>query len=640
MGVDLGSFSRNGLLKTCFFVVIVLYVSCTCAMADNGSHLPRQSSSVDHSSASHASSVLKQAKDGIHKTNTGMRDGSEENSGATRGVGHGGNESVSGDGVDAGERVRNYSSSDVLDAAFSETWACASPGLDRVADVGRKESFCWFSPCQSHCTLSKEGIGPGTVVEEERKDVPADTRGEGLDEVRKPDVQQITKTVLEVLPESQKANFALSKEGAKVLASNPGAKRVGALLDDDSDTFMRNDCKDNKWVVIELSQVARVSSVEISQHELYSSRVKEFTVYGMQSHPRMLAMEASNSVDSNGWNFIGTFTAAKAKGTQEFQVQHPRWVRYLLVRFLTHHGSESVCAINELGVYGTSAAEELEAQLAQDEFMFDSETTAPPDDLNGTAEAGVGPDPVDTVSGAEKILDTGNNKTDSMDDTSRHGGQDVTGVEHAANGPVILSRNDTEYGDSNEMCMVTYRMGSYDNHTSSNGIGFSSIEIHGIRSKGDASPIAPAVVDQQEYIPVPKPKQGGTVYDILVQELRSTKAQQKMVGKSLESLHKNLDIVAEELAQMKKVSGIDSATEFRSKLSFFEDRLEHLRKASMSQTKASVSLLSAVMGSLTLQMDLFKSHSSFLVPLARTLVVANTIAGTILILKGAMISAL
>eukprot|EP00889_Picochlorum_renovo_P000119 jgi/Picre1/27149/NNA_000118.t1 len=113
-----------------------------------------------------------------------------------------------------------------------------------------------------------------------------------------------------------------------------------------------------------------------------------------------------------------------------------------------------------------------------------------------------------------------------------------------------------------------------------------------------------------------------------------------MVGKSLESLHKNLDIVAEELAQMKKVSGIDSATEFRSKLSFFEDRLEHLRKASMSQTKAAVSLLSAVMGSLTLQMELFKSHSSFLVPLARTLVVANTIAGTILILKGAMISAL
>lgn len=634
MGVDLGSFSRNGFLKTCLYIVIIIYISCTCAMGDNGSHLPRQSSSVDHSSASHVSSALKQDKDGIHKTNTVMRDSSEERYGATGEVGR------VPEGVDAGGgKVRNYSSSDVLDAAFSETWACASPGLDRMADVGRKESFCWFSPCQRYCTLNEEGIGPGTVGEEEKKDVHADTRGEGLDELRKPDVQQITKTVLEVLPEAQKANFALSKEGAKVLASNPGAKRVGALLDDDSDTFMRNDCKDNKWVVIELSQVARVSSVEISQHELYSSRVKEFTVYGMQSHPRMLAMEASNSVDSNGWNFIGTFTAAKTKGTQEFHVQHPRWVRYLLVRFLTHHGSESVCAINELGVYGTSAAEELEAQLAQDEFMFDSETKVSPDDLNGTAEAGVGPDPVDTVSSAEKTLDT-SNKTDSLDETSRYGGgQDITGVDHVATGPVILSRNDTEYGDSSEMCMVTYRMGSYGNHTSNNDIVSSSIEIHG-RSKGDTPPLAPAVVDQQEYIPVPKPKQGGTVYDILVQELRSTKAQQKMVGKSLESLHKNLDIVAEELAQMKKVSGIDSSTEFQSKLSFFEDRLEHLRKASISQTKAAVSLLSAVMGSLTLQMELFKSHSSFLVLLARTLVVANTIAGTILILKGAMISAL
>ncbi len=628
-------------------MIIVLCVSWSTALGDDGLQLSQQSSSVDHSPASHDSSVMKDAKDGDQRTNTGI----EEISGVPGGNASlpGGVANTLGTGYVGGGRVRNYSSSDVLDAAFSEKWACASPGLDRMADVDRRKSFCWFSPCHGHCTLSGEGTGrgPRTVGEKESKDADVGTGDDGLDALRKPDVQQITKTVLEVLPESQKANFALSKEGAKVLASNPGAKRVGALLDDDSDTFMRNDCKDNKWVVIELSQVARVSSVEISQHELYSSRVKEFTVYGMQSHPRMLAMESSNSVDSNGWSFIGTFTAAKTKGTQEFQVQHPRWVRYLLVRFLTHHGSESVCAINELGVYGTSAAEELEAQLAQDEFMFDSETNVqggmdtPSVDLNGTEASGVGSDQVEVVSRAEKTSDI-SNRTDVVEDSTRDGGKDSTGVDHAVTGPIIVSgRNDTETGDSGEMCLVTYRMSSYDGHNSSIVIGSSGIEINASngRSKGDGPSLALAV-DQHEYIPVPKPKQGGTVYDILVQELRSTKAQQKMVGKTLESLHKNLESVVEELTQMKKVSGIDSATEFQRKLSFFEDQLEHLKKASISQTRAAVSLLSAVLGSLTLQMDLFKSHSSVLMLLARSLVVSNAIAGAILILKGAMISAM
>jgi hypothetical protein len=185
-------------------------------------------------------------------------------------------------------------------------------------------------------------------------------------------VESINKQVLEMLedrPEVERVNFAAASDGAKVLASNVGAKRVGALLDDDSDTFMRNDCKDDdKWVVIELSQVAKVSLIELSQFELYSSRVNEFAVYGMHSHPRTLS-----GANTNGWHFLGKFQAAKKKGKQAFSivdadgVEPDRWVRYLLIRFLSHHGAESVCAINEIGVFGVSAAEELEAQLAMAE---------------------------------------------------------------------------------------------------------------------------------------------------------------------------------------------------------------------------------------------------------------------------------
>lgn len=164
-------------------------------------------------------------------------------------------------------------------------------------------------------------------------------------------VQAITEAVLEVLPSAQQ-NFALDKDGAKVLASNPGAKKVAAMLDDDSDTFMRNDCRDDKWVVVELSQVAKASRVELAQYELYSSRVKDFEIRGRQSHPRTDNVETSKWLNSSAWKLVGKWTAEYAKGTQEFAVEHPAWVRYLLVRFLSHYGSEPVCAVNGIAIYG------------------------------------------------------------------------------------------------------------------------------------------------------------------------------------------------------------------------------------------------------------------------------------------------
>jgi hypothetical protein len=55
--------------------------------------------------------------------------------------------------------------------------------------------------------------------------------------------------------EEERHNFALSKDGAKIVASNKEAKKTSAILDTDSDTFMKNECKAEKWFIIELSQV-------------------------------------------------------------------------------------------------------------------------------------------------------------------------------------------------------------------------------------------------------------------------------------------------------------------------------------------------------------------------------------------------
>ncbi|KAK9810439.1 hypothetical protein WJX72_010766 [[Myrmecia] bisecta] len=112
--------------------------------------------------------------------------------------------------------------------------------------------------------------------------------------------------------------------------------------------------------------VAKVLVVELSQFELYSSRVKDFVVRGRQSHPRTDGVEYGVALNSTSWAVLGSFTASKVKGSQRFQMQHPGWVKFLQVHFLSQYGSEPVCAVNDIRVYGKSAAEDLEDRLSID----------------------------------------------------------------------------------------------------------------------------------------------------------------------------------------------------------------------------------------------------------------------------------
>ena len=57
----------------------------------------------------------------------------------------------------------------------------------------------------------------------------------------------------------------------------------------------------------------------MSQFELYSSRVKDFSVRARLKHPRSDGSDYARSLDSPGWQLLGNFTAAKAKGTQTFK---------------------------------------------------------------------------------------------------------------------------------------------------------------------------------------------------------------------------------------------------------------------------------------------------------------------------------
>jgi hypothetical protein len=50
-------------------------------------------------------------------------------------------------------------------------------------------------------------------------------------------------------------NLAELSDGASVLAANPEARRPERAIDRDIDSFMKNDCAADKWMIVELSQV-------------------------------------------------------------------------------------------------------------------------------------------------------------------------------------------------------------------------------------------------------------------------------------------------------------------------------------------------------------------------------------------------
>ena len=65
--------------------------------------------------------------------------------------------------------------------------------------------------------------------------------------------------------EEERHNFALAKDGAKIVAANKEARKPESVLDSDGDTFLKNECKADKWLIIELSQVTMVDMVRLSQ---------------------------------------------------------------------------------------------------------------------------------------------------------------------------------------------------------------------------------------------------------------------------------------------------------------------------------------------------------------------------------------
>ncbi len=182
-------------------------------------------------------------------------------------------------------------------------------------------------------------------------------------------------------------NYASKDAGALVVEKSGTSKGFDNLLVDNKDKYGITDCGEKKYVVIGLSEDIRMTELILCQYEKYSSGVRDFDVLGSQTFP------------TKEWLHLGAFEATYAKREQLFVFPDPKYVRYIKVRFNTHHGDEASCTVSQLKVHGITVMEgmqddlqrhqkELEEQMESiGEEVLPEEDEAKPADRKEAAEA-------------------------------------------------------------------------------------------------------------------------------------------------------------------------------------------------------------------------------------------------------------
>ncbi|KAL6512177.1 hypothetical protein OROGR_021774 [Orobanche gracilis] len=159
-----------------------------------------------------------------------------------------------------------------------------------------------------------------------------------------------------VEPSGAEYNYASASKGAKVLSYNKESKGASNILNNDKDKYLRNPCStEEKFVVIELSEETLVDTIEIANFEHHSSNLKDFELLGSPGYP------------TDSWIKLVNFTAANVKYAQRVVLPEPKWVRYVRLNLLSHHGSEFYCTLSVLEVYGVDAVEKMLEDMVLDE---------------------------------------------------------------------------------------------------------------------------------------------------------------------------------------------------------------------------------------------------------------------------------
>ncbi|KAG9231637.1 UNC-like C-terminal-domain-containing protein [Amylocarpus encephaloides] len=168
----------------------------------------------------------------------------------------------------------------------------------------------------------------------------------------------------------ERFSYASFDAGATVLKTHQGAKNSKSILIENKDSYMLSVCsKDNKFVIIELSEDIWIDTVVLANYEFFSSMIRTFRVSVSDRYP----------VKLEKWKNIGTYEARNSRDIQAFLIENPQiWARYIRIEFLTHFGNEYYCPLSLVRVHGTRMLEswkESEA-IGEDDDVDEGEEDA------------------------------------------------------------------------------------------------------------------------------------------------------------------------------------------------------------------------------------------------------------------------
>lgn len=205
-------------------------------------------------------------------------------------------------------------------------------------------------------------------------------------------------------------NYASPDCGAKIVAANPEAQSVSAVLSPSKDEYNLNTCTSRIWFVVELCEAIQAKKIDIANFELFSSSPKDFTV------------SLSDRFPSRDWSIVGQFTAKDVKDVQSFELDPHLFGKYIKVEIHSHYGSEHYCPVSLFRVYGTSEFEVLEKEDEphsnveddDDDELLGSESGTPSSNLFSSATDAV----ISIVKKAAEVL---GNKGNASNQTNSEG---------------------------------------------------------------------------------------------------------------------------------------------------------------------------------------------------------------------------
>ncbi|CAK9435689.1 uncharacterized protein LODBEIA_P04160 [Lodderomyces beijingensis] len=149
-----------------------------------------------------------------------------------------------------------------------------------------------------------------------------------------------------------KFNFASMDCGATIVETNAQAKGASAILKENKDTYLLNQCSvHHKYVIIELCQDILVGQVSLGNFEFFSSMFKDIKV------------SVSDRFPAKEWKEIGIYQAQNSRELQSFNIENPLiWARFLRVDILSHYGNEFYCPISLIRVHGKTMIDEFKEE--------------------------------------------------------------------------------------------------------------------------------------------------------------------------------------------------------------------------------------------------------------------------------------